>query len=481
MFWINTVLAQLTVSLLDVLVLTILFAAIGVKHTTFYVASAACVLAINCCLQIRLLRGEQWAISHDEVHFDDHMRDVVFRVKPSISALIRYSLLAFCVFLLGMTLSPYIGNIALAPSLILFLFCVLTMRRLLGDQIRLQTAAHLLDLSPHKVRAKYKEFQSEALLHSHTFRYDHYCAVVNGTCQKSLVHHGKLSCFIAYPFGGPIEERVREMANCFQKAGFAAVRATDSMQDNILVCKLCKLILSCQAFIAELTVPNRNVFFEYGYAKAIGKPTWVLVHNRSPNNPLVHGFLGDKIHLTYDNPLDVARRIISEFDYRLTPADDERRLQSTQDGNEGTQVVSVLSPVMLSQWDTRMHGATSQIMPIIDEIIDVLADLRVEHEIIDRMGGHQILAFSANLRRSSLVLGVLASDQCEDSEVYNSAVSYLIGLAIASRKKVLLLQQMPNRKPMLDLLGITKPLYSVSGTYSMVVDVLAAYCIPVNP
>jgi len=81
------------------------------------------------------------------------------------------------------------------------------------------------------------------------------------------------------PYNSFYEHVIRPVA---QELGFAAVRADDVYRPGIILQDIITQIEESDVIIAEITPENANVFYELGYAHAMGKPTIILAEKGRP-------------------------------------------------------------------------------------------------------------------------------------------------------------------------------------------------------
>jgi hypothetical protein len=65
-----------------------------------------------------------------------------------------------------------------------------------------------------------------------------------------------------------------------EKLGWRCIRADDKYDLGLIVQKIQSEISAADLVIAELTEKNANVFYELGFAHALGKPTILLARSR---------------------------------------------------------------------------------------------------------------------------------------------------------------------------------------------------------
>jgi hypothetical protein len=83
--------------------------------------------------------------------------------------------------------------------------------------------------------------------------------------------------FVVMQFGDPYDDLYRDVIvpTCTE-LGFEARRADDVYSPGIILQDIVTGLVRAQVVIAEITPVNANVFYELGYAHALGKPTILL-------------------------------------------------------------------------------------------------------------------------------------------------------------------------------------------------------------
>jgi hypothetical protein len=101
-----------------------------------------------------------------------------------------------------------------------------------------------------------------------------------------IFNRSRPKCFVVMQFGKPYdvywEEVIRPIA---REAGFEPVRADDIYGPGAILQDIIRQILDSDVIIAEITPSNANVFYELGYAHALGKPTILLANGNLEKLP----------------------------------------------------------------------------------------------------------------------------------------------------------------------------------------------------
>ncbi|HYW48080.1 MAG TPA: hypothetical protein VE959_34775 [Bryobacteraceae bacterium] len=92
--------------------------------------------------------------------------------------------------------------------------------------------------------------------------------------------------FVAMQFGEPYDTIYRGVIGPEAKRlGFDVIRINEVSKPGIIFEDIKREIAEAKVFIAEITAPNQNVFYELGYAHALNKPT-ILLAQRGKELPL---------------------------------------------------------------------------------------------------------------------------------------------------------------------------------------------------
>lgn len=120
--------------------------------------------------------------------------------------------------------------------------------------------------------------------------------------------------FVVMKFGEPYDSIYREVIQpVTTAAGYEVVRADEFSGPGIIVEDIVRAIREADVVIAEMTPVNANVFYELGYAHALGKPT-VLLAERGQALPFdVSGWRA----IFYDNTIGGRRQVEEQLGRHL--------------------------------------------------------------------------------------------------------------------------------------------------------------------
>jgi hypothetical protein len=97
-----------------------------------------------------------------------------------------------------------------------------------------------------------------------------------------VTRSGRPRAFVVMQFAEPYDTFYREVIqNQAEAAGFEVVRIDEKAGPGIIFQDIQREIEQAEIVIAEITPANPNVFYELGYAHALGKPTILLARRES--------------------------------------------------------------------------------------------------------------------------------------------------------------------------------------------------------
>jgi hypothetical protein len=120
------------------------------------------------------------------------------------------------------------------------------------------------------------------------------------------VNPQRYRAFVVIPFSHPYEEIYHEVTKVVcDEFELDAVTADDTYSSGLIIADVVSQIRESRIVIADVTALNPNVFYEIGFAHAIGKPT-ILLAEKDTRLPFdISGFR----HLLYENTISGKARI----------------------------------------------------------------------------------------------------------------------------------------------------------------------------
>ena len=91
----------------------------------------------------------------------------------------------------------------------------------------------------------------------------------------------KLFAFVLMPFSAELEYEYEGIKSACEEAGVHAVKADEQIYDSTILQQIYNQISKADILIALMTSQNPNVFYETGYAHALGKHVILLSKNKA--------------------------------------------------------------------------------------------------------------------------------------------------------------------------------------------------------
>jgi hypothetical protein len=116
--------------------------------------------------------------------------------------------------------------------------------------------------------------------------------------------------FVVMHFGEPYDTLYRDVITpAAIELGFAPYRADDVYRPGLVLEDIIQGLVESDIVVAEITPQNPNVFYELGYAHAVGKPT-ILLAERGRDLPFdIHGYRC----IFYDNTIGGKKEVDSSL------------------------------------------------------------------------------------------------------------------------------------------------------------------------
>jgi hypothetical protein len=116
------------------------------------------------------------------------------------------------------------------------------------------------------------------------------------------VETGRPQAFVVMQYSPPYDVLFSDVIEPVAKeAGFIAYRAADVYRPGLVLEDVIRGLAESELIVAEITPPNQNVFYELGYAHALGKPT-ILLAEKTQRGELPFDIRGHRV-IFYDNTI----------------------------------------------------------------------------------------------------------------------------------------------------------------------------------
>jgi nucleoside 2-deoxyribosyltransferase-like protein len=174
---------------------------------------------------------------------------------------------------------------------------------------------------------------------------------------KFAVEGGRPRAFVVMQFAEPYDTFYREVIEKQAKAsGFDVFRIDEKAGPGVIFQDIQREIEQAEVVIAEITPANPNVFYELGYAHALGKPT-ILLAQRGAQLPFdIRSYRVVFYNDTIGGKAEVERNLSSHLQAisgRLSASVRHRRLRSTGDRS----ILTPPSPSEPPSPETHPHAA----------------------------------------------------------------------------------------------------------------------------
>lgn len=266
-----------------------------------------------------------------------------------------------------------------------------------------------------------------------------YCAIKGTPCNRAReCGETPHSVFLAYPF----QPEFQAIASSFDELLKTRRRINltpkpENAFAGYLFCDvICPRLLQSALFIGEISVPNRNVSLEIGYALGCGKKIFLAINDtyRTETN----AFAESGLYLNYYKTAADLLRIIENG--KSVPGE---TLANPLPNNE-------VNPVTLLMADPSSVHA-----PLKSRIESIL----ISHgfSLIKPTGlGLNFERTFEVIRKSEWIVCHFVESNFPNHQVLNSTAAFFLGYSISQGKKVLVLQSLPEEKMMVDLAGIVE-------------------------
>ena len=281
-----------------------------------------------------------------------------------------------------------------------------------------------------------------------TLSINRYCAVADDRCgEGGIEFRGERSCFLAYPFTPACMESMERLRQSLLDAqNIQATLPTDVLEGGVIFCKLCKEIYANNFVLSEVTDLNRNVIFEHGYAMAVRRQGLLLRNSTRISQEF--SLLKDVEQVYYENRGDIISHVAKfEIDDR-DPVKRSLRLIGmcqTCEIEERYNLVYFLK-----------NGSRSDAVRSIDRFLRKQPLFDMVDDNPNDVAGHEVHQYCKRIQQARYVVAHFVSDKQNNHQTLNARVAFLMGLAMGFGKRILILQERPVGKKMIDLKGVIR-------------------------
>lgn len=274
--------------------------------------------------------------------------------------------------------------------------------------------------------------------HDCSFIAQRQCTTVAGASTGNRV-------FAAYSSNSRIANIMRELAEQGTHFGAEIVtweKLSKTKGAGIIFCDVCREIEASDVVFCEISDWNHNVLFELGFAVGRGKPVVLLkdsVHKMGFDFPL----MDDMRYLGYRNVDEIVSQLLDMkwLGSDAVPLFDPR---ANRPRSESTVECLYLK-----------GGIATESANAIEKELRQAKWLKVQVDDPEEGCSHLWYDLSEKVASSDLVVAHLISNDSNDAHKLNAKTALFAGLALATSKRLLVLQEKPADK-MLDLKNVRK-------------------------
>ena len=270
-----------------------------------------------------------------------------------------------------------------------------------------------------------------------------YCAIKSRFCKARQRECKANSTFVAYSFETPFTEIVSEVGDYLRGISIEAnIPQSSNTAAGMLFCDIiCPMILDSEIVVGEVSSPNRNVFLEIGYAVGADKKILLLSHEKFRKTQCLFSELG-----FYVNQYKYAGEIVkavNEGNAKLMLELDDSIVQE-----------SASASVLFADPETQLGSLQDVTETVLEK-----KSMRVVEDVGSAHGSERVLR---KIAASEWVIAVFVGENYRDHSTLNSRVAFYLGIALSTGKKVVVLQQLPEEKMMIDLAGVVERFSNIS-------------------
>jgi hypothetical protein len=102
-----------------------------------------------------------------------------------------------------------------------------------------------------------------------------------------------------------------------ERVGYEAYRADDVFHPGIVLQDIVRGIATSEVVIAEITPRNPNVYYELGYAHALGTPTILLAERPKAGDPALPFDISGYRCIFYENAIRGKSKVMKQLECHL--------------------------------------------------------------------------------------------------------------------------------------------------------------------
>jgi hypothetical protein len=269
-----------------------------------------------------------------------------------------------------------------------------------------------------------------------------YCAVVRSECPYP-VEVAADGVALAYPFVDYRKDWASRTRDALRPVKIGAFVPHETYNSNYLICHICQEIRARPLHLSEVTQPNWNVFFEAGLAFGFGK-TLVMAENSNENSGRARQVFSHYLRLAYEN--------VDELTDKLLQVDPQKALNISA-------VVAEEDPRTLYFVDP---GIQNDFVVALRKMLSRKRGLRYASPEGGVLRSPTMHTLVRDIKGAGAVIGLLIPESHHDYDIINARASFLLGIAVALEKRVLVFLQEPVISGPADLGMLTTPVGSVA-------------------
>jgi hypothetical protein len=287
-----------------------------------------------------------------------------------------------------------------------------------------------------------------------------FCQYAGGTCDQSFASLGSVAAFFLYPsqpeiIANTIDETIFRLKRTASGHNWLSWRELD-ITGQIIFCQICKAMRSAGVVVADVTTLNFNVLFEIGYAMGLGLPIIPIRDTTFIQDQRIFDELGllDTLgYVDFENSDELGEKILKRLaskplNFQPAPLNREQPLYLMKSHVHTDGMVKLMSALKKSGlWFRTFDPKETPRLSLHDAFKQTTASLGV--------------------------VAHLVAPQRAGAIAHNSRCAFVSGLALASQKRVLMLQEAVVAQP-IDYRDVVRSYSNSSQVPDLVIPLIAA-------